>query len=269
MRRNAWGWPMVGAGAVMFVVAALGGCPNRADDPQHGPSTQAIPSAPAADHTAVYDRADRRVAHGLLYKPSPSGGVSPALSEFAPLIVRRADERTPDAAPGLVVRASSASVRIDGRDIEQITYRWYDGAEPANPLNGVRATLDENRFPIIYEVLEPEGGVTVLFVSKSVEQGAADAHGAPLPGRRFSAERSVEDAPYVIVARVIEDGPQPMGPIIYVSPDGRSVETLICRCMPSQVDELVASETYPLVPDDAPPPSPADLSSRLRIPPRP
>jgi hypothetical protein len=70
----------------------------------------------------------------------------------------------------------------------------------------------------------------------------------------------------VVVARVIEDGPQPMGPIVYVSADGVTVETLICRCMSSQVDELVASETYPLVADDALAPPPADLLSLLRLP---
>ena len=58
----------------------------------------------------------------------------------------------------------------------------------------------------------------------------------------------MEAAPDVIVARVIEDGPVPMGPIVYLSAGTRQVSTLICRCMPAQARKLLATRTYDLLP---------------------
>lgn len=265
VQRNAWGWPMVGAGAAMFVVAALGGCPSRPEDARHASPSDPAPGVPDHLLSSIYDRASVRVARGTLYRPSSGGEVPARVSEFAPLFVRRSgdDVATTD---GLVVRASIGSVRVGEREFEQITYRWSREEEPNASLNGIRVTIDANGFPVIYEVVEPERGMTLLFVSKSVEEAAHDAHGPPLHGRRYAVEQSVSDRPAVVVARVIEDGPQPMGPIVYLSPDGVTVETLICRCMPSQVDELVASETYPLIADDAAAPPSVDVSIFLRLP---
>jgi hypothetical protein len=58
----------------------------------------------------------------------------------------------------------------------------------------------------------------------------------------------VEAAPDVIVARVIDDGPIPMGPIVYLSAETRQVSTLICRCMPAQARRLLVTGTYNLRP---------------------
>jgi hypothetical protein len=87
-----------------------------------------------------------------------------------------------------------------------------------------------------------------MFVSHSLEVAALAEFGKPLPGRRYAIESSVEEAPDVIVARVIDDGPVAMGPIVYLSASTRTVSTLICRCMPAQVRRLVATSTYDLLP---------------------
>ena len=55
-------------------------------------------------------------------------------------------------------------------------------------------------------------------------------------------------APDVVVARVIDDGPVAAGPIVYLSAGTRAVSTLICRCMPAQARKLLATSTYDLLP---------------------
>jgi hypothetical protein len=70
--------------------------------------------------------------------------------------------------------------------------------------------------------------------------------GKPLAGRRYSVERGVKESPNVVVARVIEDGPIAMGPMVYLSAGSRSVSTLICRCMAAQAKQLVESRNYEL-----------------------
>ena len=67
---------------------------------------------------------------------------------------------------------------------------------------------------------------------------------ALLPGRRFWIERSLASAPETVVARVIDDGPTPMGPILYLTVDSQEIVTLICRCMDAQADEVVGGGIY-------------------------
>ena len=58
----------------------------------------------------------------------------------------------------------------------------------------------------------------------------------------------MEATPDVIVVRVIDDGPVPLGPIIYLSAATRQVSALVCRCMPAQARRLLATRTYDLLP---------------------
>jgi hypothetical protein len=120
------------------------------------------------------------------------------------------------------------------------------------PLQGIRVTLDLAGQPAIWEVLADDSGVELVFVSRSFEAAAAAEFGAALPGRRYASERSLRESPNALVARVIEDGPVPMGPIVYVDERTRSVGALICRCMPAQVKSLVATRTYELLRLDDP-----------------
>jgi hypothetical protein len=125
---------------------------------------------------------------------------------------------------------------------------FIDRGGASLPLQGVRITLDAAGQPVIWEVLAAESGVKLFFVSQSLEEAALAEFGKPLPGRRYAIERSIEEAPDVVVARVIADSPVPAGPIVYLSAGTRSVSTLICRCMPAQAGKLVATATYDLMP---------------------
>ena len=83
----------------------------------------------------------------------------------------------------------------------------------------------------------------------AAEQFKGIAFGDPLPGRRFSIERAADEAPDVVVARIIDDGPVPMGPYVYLNaPPSRAVTTVLCRCSPSQVEAFIETRHYDLLP---------------------
>ncbi len=120
------------------------------------------------------------------------------------------------------------------------------------PVQGIRITLDVEGLPFIWETMANDQPTRVIFASRRLETLARQQYGPPLPGRLHSLETAVaSDAvasePGAIVARVLEDGPLPMGPIVHLLRDG-TVGTLSCRCMPSQVDNFVETLRYELAP---------------------
>jgi hypothetical protein len=115
-------------------------------------------------------------------------------------------------------------------------------------MQGIRITLNASGQPAIWEVLADNSRTKLFFISQNLEAAAVAEFGKPLPGRRYAAERSVEAAPDVAVARVIDDSPVASGPIVYLSAGTRVVSTLICRCMPAQAKRLLATSTYSLLP---------------------
>ena len=119
------------------------------------------------------------------------------------------------------------------------------------PLQGIRITLNSAGQPVIWEVLADSSGAELIYVSQNLEAAALAEFGKPLPGRRYTIERSAKEAPNVIVARVIDDGPVAMGPIVYLSAGTRAVCTLICRCMPAQAKRLLGTSVYDLLPFQA------------------
>jgi hypothetical protein len=121
-------------------------------------------------------------------------------------------------------------------------------AESGLALQGIRITLNSAGQPAIWEVLADSSGAEVLFVSRSLEAAALAEFGQPLPGRRYTIERGPEEVPEVTVARVVEDGPAAMGPVVYLSAGTRAVSTLICRCMAAQARKLLATGVYDLLP---------------------
>jgi hypothetical protein len=163
-----------------------------------------------------------------------------------------------DPTPPTVYTASS-TVRLAGLDHDQRVYVWWYGSgqqhdgtdfgvDHSYEGRGIRITLGPDGFPLVWEALSTKTHTRVVFVSESLERAAERQFHGPLPGRRFSIERAFDEAPDVVVARVIDDGPMPMGPSVYLSaaPD-RAVTTVLCRCMPSQVDELAETIEYELV----------------------
>lgn len=142
------------------------------------------------------------------------------------------------------------TVPMRGKVMVRFTYVWcYSGA--ALPAQGIRLTLNAAGQPVIWETLEDDSGAEVIFVSRSLETAALKEFGKPLAGRRYAVERSPEEAPNVVVARAIDDGPAAMGPMVYLSAGSRSVSTVICRCMAAQAKRLVQTRSYELAPIEA------------------
>lgn len=163
-------------------------------------------------------------------------------------------------------------VLIHGQSHEQMTYWWsyqkptrverrpparrgpdarplkHTGAETNAPDLILRLTLGTNGIPAIYEVHATRSDIQQIFVARSVELAAQAEFGGALPGRRHAVERSLSDAPQIVVSRVIENSPVAMGPIVYLDAESGGVATLICRCMDAQAKELVGQDFYELVP---------------------
>lgn len=143
------------------------------------------------------------------------------------------------------VLAAEDSLAVHGEDYRRVMFAGMEGADLAWVLV---FALDDRGFPIVFEVQESgDGGVGRIFAVRSLESAAAAAFGPPLPGRRFSVEADKACAPNTIVARIVEDGPEPMGPYVYYRPAGTpGVTTLLCRCSPAQVNMFSASQDYQL-----------------------
>jgi hypothetical protein len=170
------------------------------------------------------------------------------------------------------VHFQSGAVLIHGQTREQMMYWWhYGGTRPPvrqpparrgpelrpvrrakadTPWMGLRLTLNTNGVPVIYEVFDSRRDLQPIFVAQSIAAAAQAEFGPALPGRRHSVEPSLSAAPKSVVARVIENSPDVMGPILYLHAESRSVATLICRCMDAQAQELVRQDFYELVPAD-------------------
>lgn len=128
-------------------------------------------------------------------------------------------------------------------------------------------TLDAAGYPVIWEILPPDPEFRLLFVAQSLEKRAADQFGAPLARRRFSVERACTEQPKVWVARLLDQGPVPLGPAVYLEAGTGSVTTLLCRCSPAQVDQIRKTVYYQLAapgqpPNPGPPSPPAWLGDQ-------
>jgi hypothetical protein len=231
--------------------------------------TPLSPAGPAALTASVrediYKRAMVEFAEARLVKPAADSSSNSVMTRFTPLLIRETGatamssgrgERDIESSPdtNCAVYFGHSQVVVAGHVHDQLTYCWRapeaGRAQPGDlawPDQGVRITLDSSGQPVIWETEADQTGAKVIFVAQSLEAVAAAQFGKPLVGRRFAIERSLADAPDVIVARVIEDGPVPMGPMIYVRADMRGVVTLACRCMPIQVKRLAGEQRYELL----------------------
>ena len=219
------------------------------------------------DTALILARVATWFANALLFKPVPQEPADLAWT-LAPLIVQEASgdnhpvspfgSTTPQAPgprtnpPPPNVHFASDVIQIRGHFHPRFTYWWPSpsGGRPhpdRSAIQGVRITLDSSGAPVIWEVLADPSGANVIFVARSLEQAAEKEFGRPLPGRRFAIETAPGNSPNTVVARLIDDGPVPMGPILYLSADGGTIRTLICRCMPAQAGNLVSTSYYQLV----------------------
>lgn len=252
-------WVVAGALSLSIAGCAMSAAPRTY--PAH---------AVSADE--AYARARGVFARALLYKPEePSTGLLEAA--LSPLIVQEVVEAGRSGDPlsgiGMVyvtpdgsrhVDASQPTVYVDrrtdfiGGEIRaQTVVAWCHEVSLSKETSavvcrGLRVTYDGEGYPLVWEVLDPALEADVVFVSFTVETQAGERYGAPVEGRRHRVERTPGERIRTIVPRVLDDGPMPMGPYVYLDARRGEVAAVLCRCMPSQVDQFVATSAYKTLP---------------------
>ncbi|MFQ5501697.1 MAG: hypothetical protein ACE5EQ_05275 [Phycisphaerae bacterium] len=218
----------------------------------------------AAEREEIYARTEGVFTRGFFYKPREDESLRETF-QLAPLIVQELtgnaaeppeDDRIANGYLSFhtdrpVVYFNASIIQMNGQNHDQISFSWFYPLRVEHDYirwRGCRMTLDSDGFPIIWEVLGSGLAPETLYVSKSLERAAAEAYGPPLAGRRYSIETETHSHPDVLVTRILDDGPQPMGPFVYLTAENLKVMTFTCRCMPSQVRDLPHCAYYELRP---------------------
>lgn len=229
----------------------------------------------------AYADVERVFEHADFYRPDES--TAPAgVIQLCPLIVQEipgdggserririvgpvdpADADSHWSAAHPTVYFDESEIRIAGRLHRRLRYAWRTemvlpgqarDAEAAVQSDaaswrGIEMVLGSDDFPAIYSVLPDKAEplrCRIFYVASALEKSAIESFGRPLDGRRAAVEPDVADRPDLVVARVLDDGPIPMGPFAYASAENGAITTLLCRCMPSQVRNFSANTTYQL-----------------------
>jgi hypothetical protein len=148
------------------------------------------------------------------------------------------------------VYTTARRIHVYGRLYHQDSYVWFYASEESGTAlryRGFRQTLGRNGFPVVREIISDASTERIFFIGKSLESEAAKQFGAPLTDREFSIEADRSKQPGVVVARVLPDGPQPMGPYVYVHSPSLEISNLKCRCEPAQANEFPWQGQYRLV----------------------
>lgn len=224
---------------------------------------------------AIQNRVTNHFPHVVLFKAAEGGFESDFAVQLAPILLQALaesdpDGREPNALSVTTVFFATNQVRIHGKDYPQFSYFWHHNTRQSGEtlMQGVRITLDSRGAPALWEILRDSTGANVLYAGRSIEVLAQAEFGLPLPGRRFALERDDASAAFTVVANVIEDGPVPMGPIVYLDPEARDAMALVCRCMPAQFSQLQWQKDYRLEQktDGLPEFNSTPLEQRLRLP---
>lgn len=201
----------------------------------------------------IVSRASTTFDRAIFYKPRT--GSWPGLEEtYAPLIVQEISEQgVNDGDTARFVYASRDHATIGDSSHDRVSYSWRSaggGAPSRLAWQGIRITIGHDGFPLLWEVLNSAERVALVYVSESAERAAQKAYGPPQPGRRFAIEPCPGDVSRPMVVNVLPDGPVPMGPYIYLAKGSHEVTTVLCRCSPSQMNEVVEARWYDLRPGD-------------------
>ena len=205
----------------------------------------------------------------VLFKPR-DGSAYGLAADLAPLIVEQViDGSTLSAVDGFfgavvldernsfdvdttlpTVIVDMREVRHDGLTYRQSAYMWmYSWSRNRVVANTVCMTLAPDGFPAVWLVLDSaEAKKQTFFVSKSFEARCVERFGSALPGRRYAAERALSDAANTRVAGLVEDGPMPLGPYVYLRANTHDIATVTCRCSPSMVEDFIDTRYYELKP---------------------
>ncbi len=276
-----------------------GSCAGCARTPEDDAQDKARAARIPPDRQQFYDATAAVFDRAVFYKPEEAS-LEAAPYGLEPLIMQEIHPDLPPSgadpimsddpsgegsadSPVPVLYVAASEVTLMGQTCPQVSYWWRHrsplGHEPS--WRGIRLTLGRTGFPVISEVLQPPGTLRtasrVVFVSSAIETGAGTAYGEPLPGRRYAVEGPVSArGPDTVVARVLSDGPRPMGPYVYLDRH-LQVATLLCRCMPSQVEDVPETRSYRILPLESLPadvvesltarqPDPGSLERILRLP---
>jgi len=245
--------------ALLIGAIALCSCKTANSSRTLGSGT-AVADAQAGS-AAIYSRSNTWFTNVVIWKPvendaaTATDPASKLANVFLPLIVQElADTNThahgtsPLIAVGIQnMRASVAAANIGGQPRMQVAYRWTMassvGPGAAVKHHEIRITIGSDGLPAFWEVRGDASRPQEVYAAQAVELKAAAAFKGSLPGRMFSLEPATNSIPSVVVPRVLQDGPVPMGPIIFVNQHGE-IATLICRCMPSPAGKAVEVRLY-------------------------
>jgi hypothetical protein len=223
------------------------------------------------DVRTVIERAGREFSRVRFLKPAQSEGAIE--QKLAPLIVEELamHEPQPPSMIGLEdhldgrrnasrrpIYFDTREVSLGGRRLPLVTYLWFYEAPSADPMDpgptpllarGIRILLGEDDQPMLWQALTEPSEIQVFYVAQSLESNAAKARGTPSPHRRYAIEKAKEETPATVVVNLVDDGPVPMGPYVYIEAnEERPVATVHCRCSPSRFSEVVENVGYELVP---------------------
>lgn len=209
------------------------------------------PVVPVTDavRQEIYRRALNEFERVTLFKPELSDTNSISLT-MAPLIFQQAPGLGFTAQKQKAIRTvwfSSRQVAIRGREHRQLLYFW-EQSRPAFfsvSFQGIRITLNASGEPAVWEILSDSSGAEIIWVSQALEMAAVKEFGTVLPGRLMSIERAISNTPCVAVASTVDDGPMPMGPILYLAESG-DVHVVACRCAALQAQTLGEQAVYRL-----------------------
>ncbi len=267
----------------ILLLAWSAGC-RSAEPGSSPPPADPVVAADSKKPPTDYDFTEIQFELAEYWKPSESGAAIEDV-QLAPLLVLETSmDQAPAARPlncgGGGVAADDVvcmyfddgAARLHDRDYRQRSYMWQIEDAGKRVWIGYRLTMGEDGLPFVWEWFDERRDVALIFVSRRLEDAAAEAFGPPLPGRRYSVETAADVHGDVIVPRVLDKSPEPLGPFVYMDRRNR-MTTLICRCMPSQVKQFSDTVYYRLRPalgswglgdDDAPPAAGTSLPPHLR-----
>lgn len=216
---------------------------------------------PHINYEQIYEEQYRGITSANVFKPRDNTD-HPQWFDLAPLIVHETESTdlkgylprinddgtvSTDNNPTVYVHESTATLKNQSH--QTITYVWFYTAPPTTNITtrAIRMTLNPEGFPVIWEYLSPDDDVRPIYVARFIESAAEAANQAILKNRRHRVEPAITKHPTIIVPRILADGPVPMGPWVYLDQHHTPI-TLLCRCMPSQLDNVIADAYYQIRP---------------------